>query len=413
MSLFIEYELNVRLSRHLHHSISVCHLITQSHKISMVRKRLSKEYMELLMRYQKSLNVIQEDCSVSGSVHSLEEGPSENEINPERTNEVVSGVTPENEEINIKQEVKSVGENIFEDDIIDRVIENNILNLSDKSEETNIDRKPKPRPRRRICRNPFENFKPRRSAFVERANSLHYERLMKLVGQERLRHREMINSVNNTTFALSRRPLSSHNNHSSISQRRKKVKSPPPLPKVTKKSNKRVRFGTLVTFEDGGSPVPIRPTRRKPPRSGKLTTSAQKMEDLPRQDFLPEKPRRVYAGRAMTGSTLSEALQTQQPAEQSESAVDRIKRLVKTVENTGQEERNNSKNRTLLSALNLFLSLAYESQFDVSWLRTIDPHSSGRNPTALEQLRGKQRGSVYLRNIPTLLLFNLIFGGSL
>ena len=213
--------------------------------------------------------------------------------------------------------------------------------------------------------------------------------------------------MNNTTFALSRRPLSSHNNHSSISQRRKKVKSPPPLPKVTKKSNKRVRFGTLVTFEDGGSPVPIRPTRRKPPRSGKL------LEDLPRPDFLPEKPRRVYTARAMTGSTLSEALKTQQPAEQSESAVDRIKRLLRTVENTGQEERNNSKNRTLLSALNLFLSLAYESQCDVSWLRTVDPHSSGRNPTALEQLRGKQRGSVQLRNIPTLLLFNLIFGGSL
>ena len=112
---------------------------------------------------------------------------------------------------------------------------------------------------------------------------------------------------------------------------------------------------------------------------------------------------------------------------------------MKAVEN---DSHNNK--RTVLSALNLFLSLAYERlrdptalsdkfqnrqsllpsvkdsvddkflhQFDVSSLGNIDPHTSNRIPTAVEQLRGRQSGSVFLRNIPTLLLFNLIFGRSL
>ena len=144
----------------------------------------------------------------------------------------------------------------------------------------------------------------------------------------------------------------------------------------------------------------------------------------------------------MTACRLSEALESRGEDQQQESALEKIKRLMKTAEN---KSRNNSeddqgKKRTILSALNLFLSLAYERlrepsvvsddkhsllmsdspddkflhhQLDVSWLGNIDPHTSNRIPTALEQLRGSKSGSVYLRNIPTLLLFNLIFGRSL
>ena len=227
------------------------------------------------------------------------------------------------------------------------------------------------------------------------------------------------------------------------------MKPSPPLAKGRKKSTKSVRFGTLVTFEDGGTPVPIRPARRKsnePQRSsstpGKLTHQltrkrSNQLVDLPepQEDFAPEKPRRVYAGRKVTASNLSEALQD-------ESTLEKIKRLMKTVEQQSREDQN--KKRTVLSALNLFLSLAYErlrdpairrdniptkpplvlsvtdgaddkslAKFDVSLLGNIDPPSSTRIPTAVEQLRGKQGGTVYLRNIPTLLLFNLIFGRSL
>ena len=308
----------------------------------------------------------------------------------------------------------------------------------------------------RICTNPFENYKPRRSGFVERANSSHYERLMAVVGQERKKHREMINSVNNTTFALSRRPLSSSNNN--FTQRRRHVKPSPPLTKDRKNVDKSVRFGTLVTFEDGGTPVPIRPARKKskkPPRSsstsGKLTHQlgrkrTNQLVDLAgsQEDFAPEKPRRVYAGRKVTACTLSEALQVRQD-QQDESTLEKIKRLMKTVEQQNSHSgQNQNKNRTVLSALNLFLSLAYErlrdppllhdhfpnkpslllsvtdcaddkslAKFDVSLLGNIDPPSTMRIPTAVEQLRGRQSGSVYLRNIPTLLLFNLIFGRSL
>ena len=96
------------------------------------------------MRYQKSVNVIPEDCSDSGSVHSVEEVLSGNELNSDRANEAVSeagyepsGENPENEEIPIKYEVKSVYENAFENDIIDDVIENKNLNLSDSRERDN------------------------------------------------------------------------------------------------------------------------------------------------------------------------------------------------------------------------------------------------------------------------------------
>ena len=406
------------------------------------------------MRYQQSVNVIQEEHSDSGSVASVEEHLSENEINSDRTNEVseagyeLSGEHSENEEISTKFQAKSVEENVFENDIIDRVIENNILNLSESletNEETNIDRHednnsitPKPRPRRRVCTNPFENFKPRRSGFVGRVNSSHYERLMKLVGQERVKHREMINSVNNTTFALSRRPLPTYKNYN-LPQRRRHVKPSPPLAKDRKKSSKSVRFGTLVTFEDGGTPVPIRPARRRP--SQRSTSTSGKLMDLtgPREDFVPEKPRRVYAGRRVTACTLSEALQSRQD-HPGESALEKIKRLIKTVEQKSDSREDPSKKRTVLSALNLFLSLAYERlrnptvlcgkvqtkpsllmsltdchcADDVSWLTgNIDPQGSNRIPTAVEQLRGRQNGSVHLGNIPTLLLFNLIFGRSL
>ena len=56
------------------------------------------------MRYQKSVNVIQEDDSDSGSVHSVEEVLSENEVKSDRTNEAVSEAGYEPSEENPENE---------------------------------------------------------------------------------------------------------------------------------------------------------------------------------------------------------------------------------------------------------------------------------------------------------------------
>ena len=260
--------------------------------------------------------------------------------------------------------------------------------------------------------------------------SQHYSRLMTIVSAERSKHRDIINCVTNTTFALSRRPLTYKNNKMKL--RMECITTPPLQSTRTKRSTKRVRFGTLVTFEDNSSPVPIRPPRKKSLRlkrsSSSPRTSRQRPLNSHHEDCVPQRPHRVYKGRGVT--PLSEALQPLQD-KQFELVLDNVKLRMKTAQKNINDQ---NKKRTVLSSLNLFLALAYErlrkpselsdikcqdsllmiAHGDVCCREGVEPQPGrGRVPTAVQQLKGGVKGKLYLRNIPTLLLFNLIYGRSL
>ena len=166
-----------------------------------------------------------------------------------------------------------------------------------------------------------------------------FQRLIAIVRSERDKHRQMINMVTNTSFALSRRPLVTK---SKYLEKRKRTKFETKLgqeieessrardresqhsqrDKSDSKSTRSVHFGTLVTFDDNSTPVPIRPPRKKTLRipawvkrskfrGYKTTTPAV---SLRRKTFLrkesneelgeaPEKPARIYKGRGATPVT--------------------------------------------------------------------------------------------------------------
>ena len=109
-------------------------------------------------------------------------------------------------------------------------------------------------------------------------------------------------------------------------------------------------------------------------------------------------------------------------------------------------KQNSKDKKSVLSSLNLFLALIYEKMRNQSKLSTDEKFllfyqdqyslTSSKNqvennktkvcmhdkitflkcdlvPTAFKQLKDGSNGKIYLRNIPTLLLFNLIYGRSL
>ena len=394
------------------------------------------------MRNQKIVNVTREDDFDS---HDQEEC-SENSENSEDDVVATAGAALEFPE---EFQENHVEENTLEDDIIScaanekhtfsgRIIEDreNISIIKQEFDITNLS---------------LENLKPRRSRVRYPANSLHYERLMKVVSSERSKHREIINSVTNTTFALSRRPLP----HKHFKPRLRKTSPEPSPPSIKRKS---VRFGNLITFDDNSTPVPVRPPRKKSHKSPRLSSSSRTfsnqaptltrrrglmssndtVDSFDEEDITPEKPRRAYKGREVT--PLSEALQPLHDRHL-DLALENIKSVMKAAR---QNIKDQNKKRSVLSSLNLFLCLAYErlrdptfltpelrsqdsvlmiqhraefeescNQSDVSRKGVVSPKSRREVPTAIQQLKGVQEGRLYLRNIPNLLLFNLIHGRSL
>ena len=403
----------------------------------MVRKRLSKEYRELLIRNQKIVNVAREDDFDSNDQEECLDY-SENSEDDVVTTAGAALEFPEEFQEN------DVEENTPEDDIVSCAanekqdtfsgsITEDIENISDTKQEFEIPNFS------------LENLKPRRSRVRYPVNSLHYERLMKVVSSERSKHREIINSVTNTTFALSRRPLP----HKNFKPRLRKTSPKPSPPSIKRKS---VRFGNLITFDDNSTPVPVRPPRKKTQKSQRISSSARKfsnqaptltrrgfmssndtVDSFEEEDITPEKPRRAYRGREVT--PLSEALQPLHDRH-SDAALENIKSLMKAAR---QNIKDQNKKRSVLSSLNLFLCLAYErlrdptfltpelrsqdsvlmidhrsqNHSDVSRGGVVSPKSRREVPTAIQQLKGVQEGRLYLRNIQNLLLFNLIHGRSL
>ena len=106
---------------------------------------------------------------------------------------------------------------------------------------------------------------------------------------------------------------------------------------------------------------------------------------------------------------------------------DRLRHLIK---NLDRKPKKSSKGRTALSTLNLLLAMVYEKMrnprlgiclnqgfltFQSEKPESDDnPRNTSPSPcSAFQQLTQEIRNRICLKNIPTLLLFNLIFGQNL
>ena len=106
---------------------------------------------------------------------------------------------------------------------------------------------------------------------------------------------------------------------------------------------------------------------------------------------------------------------------------DRLRHLIK---NLDRKPKKSSKGRTALSTLNLLLAMVYEKMrnprlgiclnqgfltFSSEKPESDDnPRNNSPSPSsAFQQLTQEIRNRICLKNIPTLLLFNLIFGQNL
>ena len=169
---------------------------------------------------------------------------------------------------------------------------------------------------------------------------------MGLVREERMRHREMITTLNNTTFAMDRRlvvdrverrsnrrrrqlPPRQRDEENQIQQESRQwhctqnqlKKECPEKGYVNKDESggmKSVHFGSMVTFDDSSTPVPIRPNRKKQPKSISYCLQTRRETDSTqysriivqekREEFIPNpppRPDRSYKGREMTPLTLA------------------------------------------------------------------------------------------------------------
>ena len=346
----------------------------------MVKKRLSKEYMELLRRNQNSVMTVglAQPCLVLPPPRQ-EDLSKENHNERDHEPQVNEGHDPQDyettvvtDQINLEQEnIENVKET--EDGFIDysnepkheveqshnteAVDNDNCIDLENNqevevlgenvSEQTDCDKRNMIKAylrrtlqtERQEARLPTPTRRRRREVSYP-VTSSSFQRLMAIVRSERDKHRQMINMVTNTSFALSRRPLVTK---SKYLEKRKRTKFEPKLgsededatrdkffeeskqsrvEKSDVKSSRSVHFGTLVTFDDNSTPVPIRPPRKKTLRipawvkrskfrGYKTTTPAV---SLRRKTFLrkesdeelgeaPEKPARIYKGRGATPVT--------------------------------------------------------------------------------------------------------------
>ena len=260
----------------------------------------------------------------------------------------------------------------------------------------------------------------RAQARVQASSSSH-EKLMKIVKDERSKHREMINRLENTTFEISRKPISTKkckylqdaqpkysyslfHQANNIVQRKLQAYNTSSAEKDTQKESKSrsVHFGTMVTFDDHSTPVPIRPPRKKSakklwsikpiprPRarpwvaraaSSQLQLARRKLEvsefQSPDEDKpspppapAPAKPSRVYRGRG--GTPLSRALAplAGHRYQEAESTINQMIEVCK-------HKSPNSRSRSTLSSLNLLRSLVDEK------LKLMVPCNFGRTVTDL------------------------------
>jgi len=222
-----------------------------------------------------------------------------------------------------------------------------------------------------------------------------------------------------------------------------------------------------VTIDDNSSPVPIRPPRKKfsklcckkmtPKYKRKplinegldqtykttIMTDIDEMKENCILEPTPIKPERTYKDREV--NELTQALQPLL-CHQHQTSLDRIWYLIKVARKTKKDTKIRRQN---LSLLNLFLALVNERlcgdfvtmeeeekrpflvlfkdnnkmqhksgsesdcQTSVCMHNKIALHSCDKVPTAMRQLREGVFNKIYLRNIPSLLLFNLVYGRSL
>ena len=262
----------------------------------------------------------------------------------------------------------------------------------------------------------------RAQAQVQASSSSH-EKLMKIVRDERSKHREMINRLENTTFEISRKPLTTKkckylqdaqikysyslfHQANNIVRKKLQAYNTSSAEKDTQKESKSrsVHFGTMVTFDDHSTPVPIRPPRKKSakkllsfkpvprPRarawvarsgsaSSQLQLARRKMEvkefQSPDEDKpgpppapAPAKPSRVYRGRG--GTPLSRAL-APLAGHRYQEAETTINQMIEVCKHKSP----NSRSRSTLSSLNLLRSLVDEK------LKLMVPCNFGRTVTDL------------------------------
>ena len=162
-------------------------------------------------------------------------------------------------------------------------------------------------------------------------------------------------------------------------------------------------------------------------------------EDSIPKDPPPSRPHRTYKGREMTPLTLALLPLNYQQLDKIPGCLftificsllrfpsDRLRNLIKNLEKTSKKSPKPQR-RSTLSTLNLLLALVYEKMRNPALKISLDrgfltlqaqncqesiSNRSSSLPTAFQQLTQGIYNRVCLKNIPTLLLFNLIFGRS-
>ena len=332
------------------------------------KKRLSQEYMELLKRNQGSINKVE---SVVESTETVLADCEDEEIEVKKINE-----TDEADTIIVleeKDELASSDENNLQvislqeeeaPEYVSEINDNESDNIKDQREHNEpddnivIERHLVRTYLRRAMKSlaPETPKRRRRRPYLRYYNSSTqssfptYDKLMKVVREERWKHKEMITALTNTTFALERRPgvemverrnrrrrhkhaaqdqcgelvLSYHRPKQLDQQNRSQitpssdsnkpwsvkvngiVSSPINDKRCSFVPNKNVHFDSLVTFDDASTPVPIRPERRNKiglfRQVRQVTLRNEKPEDI--QDC-PARPRRSYKCKEITPLTLT------------------------------------------------------------------------------------------------------------
>ena len=353
----------------------------------MVKKRLSKEYMELLRRNQNSVMTVglAQPCLVlpplrhqdreeehrddRGREHQdlrgyettvLEQINSEKEHNSETIDpaeqinfEKENTLNEEGSSSQPKPEMEQNYDNEAEDEICinlenpqekeAEILGENVSEMTDSDQRNMIKAylRRSLQTERQEARLPTPSRRRRREVSYP-VNSSSFERLMAIVRSERDKHRQMINMVNNTSFTLSRRPLvtksqylekrkrfkfgTNLNQEDEEASKDKRRKSSDKIQegKLDVKSSRSVHFGTMVTFDDNSTPVPIRPPRKKTLRipawikrsRSRVYKTTTPTVSLRRKTFqrknqesdedlgdAPEKPVRIYKSRGATPVT--------------------------------------------------------------------------------------------------------------
>ena len=185
-----------------------------------------------------------------------------------------------------------------------------------------------------------------------------------------------------------------------VTDKQPQKKSKPPL--ITLIKTQRTHFATEVPQKESDAAIPIKPQRSYKAR--RVTPISRALEPIAEQHY--------------------------------QEAFQKIKHIIKTVKNEPEISRN-CRNKTLLSSLNLFLALSYEGIRHPDGVMEICRNiATKKHPENVPTIREKQReeekedickgkfsaisqlksGRVEIlnaRNIPTLLLFNIVYGRSL